>query len=717
MKGTGSIMKHKAQGTFRYLQSAWTIMVFGLVITSLATIYTKSTVNKIAEQKFDFACGDIKGAIAERMSDHARILRSGASFFDSSDLVTRKEWHTYADRQDLEQQLPGIQGLGFSLLIPKERLGQHTRQIRSEGFPEYQVKPAGDREIYSSIIYLEPFSKRNLRAFGYDMFSEPVRRAAMELARDTDSATLSGKVLLVQETAKEVQAGTLMYVPVYRKGMPANTVEERRAALYGWVYSPYRMNDLMQGILGDADILQDKGLNLKIHDGDELSPSTLLYEHRRSPVGASELPPRFTRNIPVDFNGHRWTLLFTQAGVSPFSAAYSVVWLTIVAGLIFTLLLNAMFRALTTRIETQRIAEQLTADLQKSEERYSVTLAAVNDGIWDWHIPSGNAFFSPIYYALLGYADNEFPACYDSWRLLVHPEDLNRVERDLQQSIETGRAFDIPLRMRMKSGEWLWVSTRGKIIEQDSNGKAVRAAGTLTDITGRKRAEQEIQDKNTELEGFAYTVSHDLKSPLITIQSYAGMIAKDMEAGRHERARQDIKRIEGAAGKMTDLLADLLELSRVGRMMNEPSIIDMNRLVADTLTQLAGPLKQSQVAVAVQPDLPAVTGDQKRIAEVVQNLVENAIKYRGDQATPRIEIGVRQGSKGTIFFVSDNGKGIDPAHHERIFGLFNKLDTDSEGTGVGLALVKRIIEMHGGKVWVESEGEGMGSRFCFTVGS
>ena len=132
-------------------QSAWIVLLLGFVISAAATLYMKSNVNRIARQEFIFKCNDIKDDIAERLADHARILRSGASFFDASDSVTRKEWHTYTDRQNLEQQLPGIQGLGFSLLIPKVQLGQHTRQIRSEGFPEYQVKPEGDPVSYTHL--------------------------------------------------------------------------------------------------------------------------------------------------------------------------------------------------------------------------------------------------------------------------------------------------------------------------------------------------------------------------------------------------------------------------------------------------------------------------------------------------------------------------------------------------------------------------------------
>jgi CHASE1-domain containing sensor protein len=233
---------------------AWVLLPVGLIATIVTTIYVKRDVEADAKREFDFTCIQIQLMIDARMDSYAQILTIATAFFDASDEVTREEWHNFTMQQKLEQRLPGVQGIGFSLMIPRDRLEQHIQEIRSQGFPDYNVKPEGDREIYTSIIYLEPFSERNLRAFGYDMFSEPVRRMAMERAMDLNVATLSGKVILVQETDQEVQAGTLMYVPVYRKGMSTETVADRRAALYGWVYSPYRMNDLMQGILKGWDI-------------------------------------------------------------------------------------------------------------------------------------------------------------------------------------------------------------------------------------------------------------------------------------------------------------------------------------------------------------------------------------------------------------------------------------------------------------------------------
>jgi len=225
----------------------------------------------------------------------------------------------------------------------------------------------------------------------------------------------------------------------------------------------------------------------------------------------------------------------------------------------------------------------------------------------------------------------------------------------------------------------------------------------------------ELEKKNTELECFTYTVSHDLKSPLVTIQTFAGMVIQDVDAGNHARIPDSLRRITATAARMTDLLDDLLDLSRIGRQMNEPARIDMQRVVSDTLLLLAGCIKLNRVEVLVQPDLPPALGDRNRITEVVQNLIENAIRNMGDQAAPRIEIGVRQMAKESVFIVSDNGAGIEARFHKNIFKLFNKLHPGSEGTGVGLALVKRIIDVHGGRVWVESEGAGKGSTFCFTL--
>ena len=232
--------------------------------------------------------------------------------------------------------------------------------------------------------------------------------------------------------------------------------------------------------------------------------------------------------------------------------------------------------------------------------------------------------------------------------------------------------------------------------------------------TELEQANRELEDKNAELERFTYTVSHDLKSPLITITCFLGYLEEDATAGNIERVRHDSLRIKEAVSRMKRLLDELLELSRIGRLMNPPENVAFEDLVHEALQTARGRLEARGVTVDIQPDLPSVHGDRQRLVEVLQNLVDNAAKFMCDQPVPRIEIGCQEQDGGPVFFVRDNGIGIEPRFHEQIFGLFNKLNPAIEGTGVGLALVRRIIEVHGGRIWVESE-LGKGSTFYFTL--
>jgi signal transduction histidine kinase len=245
----------------------------------------------------------------------------------------------------------------------------------------------------------------------------------------------------------------------------------------------------------------------------------------------------------------------------------------------------------------------------------------------------------------------------------------------------------------------------------------------LQEETARlRRAEAERSElladlgrKNAELERFTYTVSHDLKSPLVTIQGFAGMIAADLGPAAPEQVRRDLARITAATSKMQSLLTDLLELSRVGRIVNPVEDVAFGEVAREAVELLQGQLTEKSIEVRIEEGLPTVKVDRRRLLEVLQNLVENSCKFVAPGQPPRIEIGLRPGAD-RAFFVRDNGQGIDPAYAERIFNIFEKLDPKAEGTGVGLSLAKRIVEAHGGRIWTESAGLGSGATFFFTLG-
>ena len=332
----------------RRLGLTFTLLVVGLVVTLVEAFYIKSELETAAQTEFEFICSQIEQNISDRLDANALVLYSGAALFYSSNEVNRSEWQVFASKLRIEQQMPGTQGFGFALLIPPEQLASHIQQVRAEGFPDYSVRPEGQRAVYSSIVYLEPFTGRNLRAFGYDMYSEPVRRTAMERARDQNTVALSGKVILVQETDVDVQAGTLMYVPVYRIAQPYTTVEERRAALLGWVYSPYRMDDLMRGTLGNYAFKQGSWhLALQIYDGEAEAEDNLLYDSRTPQEKAAARPALDAdKVVQADFYGRRWTLHFTQLGGLASATDYSSYWLALLGGTLVNLLLFGLILSL-----------------------------------------------------------------------------------------------------------------------------------------------------------------------------------------------------------------------------------------------------------------------------------------------------------------------------------------------------------------------------------
>jgi signal transduction histidine kinase len=262
---------------------------------------------------------------------------------------------------------------------------------------------------------------------------------------------------------------------------------------------------------------------------------------------------------------------------------------------------------------------------------------------------------------------------------------------------------------------YLWISICAVPQFRPDESQPYQVYTIFDDITDRRKAEEALRDTNDELTHFVYTVSHDLKSPLVTIKTFLGYLEKDAASRDAERMGKDLGYIRTAADKMSRLLDELSELSRVGRKVNPSVEVPLQTVMKEALDLVAGQIAERGAEVRVTAEPILLHGDQPRLVEAFQNLLDNAVKFMGDQAAPRIEIGAEPAGDEIVLFVRDNGIGIDPRHQAKLFGLFEKLDPHTEGTGLGLALVRRVVEVHGGRIWMESAGPGKGATFRFTL--
>ncbi|MBL8051483.1 MAG: PAS domain S-box protein [Anaerolineales bacterium] len=401
-------------------------------------------------------------------------------------------------------------------------------------------------------------------------------------------------------------------------------------------------------------------------------------------------------DVPIFVDGNWWGVIGFDdcTRIKPWSQV-EVHAMQIAAGLLGSL------------IKRQKADEEIKASEDKFQTTFHETPVPMVIGrISDRHILDVNLAFS----TLTGYTREEAISRSGTELKLW----ANKTEQEAHHELIAKQGFlrEYKAHIRKKTGDVAVVLLSVSSIKIKDDDCLLY---TIYEITKLEQLLTELQDKNNELERFTYTVSHDLKAPLITIGGFAGLLARDVKSGNLDKANRSIDRILDAVSKMERLLNELLELSRIGRMINEPQEVPFEEIAKEAVGLTQGRLRASNIPVEIEAGLPNVKVDRARIVEVLQNLLDNAAKFMGEQKNPKIKIGMRKENERLVFFVQDNGIGIDPVYHERIFGLFNKLESNSEGTGVGLALVKRIIEFHSGKVWVESEGMNKGSMFCFTL--
>ncbi len=373
--------------------------------------------------------------------------------------------------------------------------------------------------------------------------------------------------------------------------------------------------------------------------------------------------------------------------------------------------LLGMFRDTTKR----RQAEE---ELRQSENKYRTLLENLPQNIFLKDRSSVYLSCNENYAGDLGLtpADIVGKSDYD-----FYPKELAEKYRDDDRRLmASGKKEEFDERYLQEGQERIVHTVKTPV--KDGQGDTTGILGIFWDVTEHRQAEAEreklvaeLEARNTEIKQFTYMVSHDLKSPLVTIKGFLGLLEQDMAGQDAERTKTDLARINAAADKMQALLNDLLATTRVGRLTNPGEYVPLDEVAREAVDLVAGSIAAGEVEVVIAPELPVVLGDRARLVDVLQNLVDNAVKYMGGQPQPRIEIGARQDGDETVFYVRDNGMGIEPQYQDKVFGLFQQLNQEAEGTGVGLALARRIIEVHGGRIWIESAGAGQGSTFCFTI--
>jgi PAS domain S-box-containing protein len=697
------------------------VLLLALLFAALATYHVASATVARDALRFQNIVARTQDSIQARLDTYLALLRASGGLFAAQESVSRTQFRSYVERLDLEQHYPGIQGLGFSLKLgPQHREGV-VAQIRRQGEQSFRIWPEHERAEIHTIVYIEPPDERNRAALGYDMFTDPVRRAAMERARDTGLPAASAMVTLVQEIDPEKQPGFLIYAPVYRFGTAPRDETARRAALIGFVYGAFRMGDLLEGIFGRQSY---RSVEFELFDGPQPLADNLLYRSERLAEDVWKSRPAFVATSYIPIAGHTWSLRFVPGAQFELASARGLTLQITLAGALAALLLFAVTRA---QVRARATAEQAAALLQRSEAalresdtRYRLATKATSDVIWDWDVTTGAVRWNENVRTLFGYPADEVGPDIGWRRTTLHPQDRGRVVQSIQSALEAGEQhWQAEYRFRCRDGRYVVVADRS-YIERDPAGERIRVVGAMQDITARKQAEHErerlidaLARSNRELDQFAYVASHDLRAPLRGISNLAQWIEEDMAEQANEDVRGHLRLLRSRIVRMDTLIDGLLRYARAGRERDKPEPVDTRALLGEVV-DLLGPPEGTRIELAA--DLPILQTERLPLQQIFLNLLGNAIKYGHAEGEPaEVRISAREDGAFHEFTVEDHGEGIPPEYHAKVFAIFQTLQPRDkvEGTGIGLALVKKLVESRGGRVSVQSES-GKGATFRFT---
>ncbi|WP_289283887.1 MULTISPECIES: CHASE domain-containing protein [unclassified Methylophaga] len=477
--------------------SAWLALSLWLLISTWLCYLLFTTVHNKVNQRFNYEASYVAQAISERMRDYELALRSGKGLFDASTQVTRTDWRHFVDTIQLQRDFPGIQAIGYAEMIPSQSLTQHIQSIREEGFPDYTLEPTGKREQYSSIVFIEPFDWRNQRAFGVDMFSEPVRRQAMILARDTKQAVATGPVILEQETNEEKQHGFLMYVPVYQHNKATGSVVERRDAIQGFVYAAFRMKDFMQGILGRGQ----QTLNFEIYDFSD-DAYTLLYknadtEHAFYHVKENE--KAFSHMFELNVGERNWRLfVYSHDELMTLSERYQPILIAIICTLVGVAIFSFISFLARQGAGATKQASEAHASRNLSEQRLLMATRIAKIGVMEWDLYSDKVYMDQQLLSIYKIKNNTFDGSYKQWLLMVHELDRDRISMDLEQASQFEERFELTFRIFTQHGiRYLHGSF---YVERDAIDNPSKIIGFIVDKTVGQEAHTQLRQEAERLE-------------------------------------------------------------------------------------------------------------------------------------------------------------------------------------------------------------------------
>lgn len=436
-----------------------------------------------ARARFEFRATQIGDAVGRRIQDYEQVLRGAAGLFAASATVQRDEWRSYYEDLKLDQYYPSIQAIGYAQRITAADRERFVAAVRADANPGYLIHPPGERDSYTPVLYIEPFSGRNLLAFGYDMQSEAVRRDAMERAVANGRVAISARVTLLQENEHDRQSGFLMYIPVYSKGMVVDTPQQRARATRGFVFAAVRTGRLVNRIVGD-----ERNIDLELHDGIDAGESTLL--HRTMAGAAGREPPRFTWSTTIPLHGHSWTLRMHSTPQFEDSIDRTTPQLVLAGGVAIHLLLLAVLWSLwSTRSRAMRIAARMTDEVRHREAEWQAMSEASPLGIFRADAGGAYVYANPRYEQLFGIAATA--ALGDGWLAAVHPEDRARVQADWNAVVE-GRSSEMAgtYRVLRTDGKVIWAASSVAVIRED--GGINGYVGIVEDVTERMNATEAL---------------------------------------------------------------------------------------------------------------------------------------------------------------------------------------------------------------------------------